>query len=148
MPLVANQREVMKSLLEMLNVFEHKTQYLLIHAPYTRIVLFYISVISPRIFRRFKIKKCSADISLPSFMKKSITIDISNGANVIFLHRVPEVHRISQILLKFLDLRCDHQLMLNLFWGVYILKKNPMMYLPSHAILAKLSLKFVHGCAV
>ena len=36
-----NQREVMTSLLELLYVcFEHKTQYLLICAPYTRIVVF------------------------------------------------------------------------------------------------------------
>ena len=36
---VANQREVMTRQLELLYVFEHKTQYLLIRAPYTRIVV-------------------------------------------------------------------------------------------------------------
>ena len=48
MRLVANQREVMTRLLELLYDFEHKAQYLLIRAPYTRIVVCgHISNITP-----------------------------------------------------------------------------------------------------
>ena len=38
---IMNQREVMTRVLEVLYVFEHKTQYLFIHAPYTGIVVFW-----------------------------------------------------------------------------------------------------------
>ena len=45
---LANQWEVMTRLLEVLYVFEHNTQYLLIHVPYTRIMAFWhISNIPP-----------------------------------------------------------------------------------------------------
>ena len=39
---------------KVLYVFEHKTQYLLIHAPFTRIVVFWHIVTYPQWFRRVK----------------------------------------------------------------------------------------------
>ena len=46
--LVANQQEVMTRLLRAAICFEHKTLYILIRAPYTRIVVFWhISIIPP-----------------------------------------------------------------------------------------------------
>ena len=71
-----------------------------------------------------------------NFIQKNIiTFDVSNGVNVTHVHCALWVHRAFQIPLQFLDPQSDHQVLPNLFWGVYVTCGLVALVLPTHCII-------------